>query len=220
MIPLGLELDDFLALPTEPGGPFRDEVGASDGEVLATWVGRLVPIKRVDVLLRAVARARELGAPLRLAVVGDGELRSDLEAQAAALGIDRHVAFVGYRRDLAAIVAGTDVAVCTSDNEGTPVALIEAGAGARPLVATRAGGVPDVVVEGAGVLAGRGDHDAVGAGLARLSSDPDLRRAMGATARTHVAARYRADALVERMEALYERLLAERSASHATVGHP
>jgi glycosyltransferase involved in cell wall biosynthesis len=212
VIPLGLELDDFLALDPEPGGPFRAEVGVRDGEVLATWVGRLVPIKRVDVLLRAVARARELGAPLRLAVVGDGELRPDLEAQAAALGIDGHVAFVGYRRDLAAIVAGTDVAVCTSDNEGTPVALIEAGAGARPLVATRAGGVPDVVVDGAGVLAERGDHVAVGAALARLSGDVALRREMGAVARRHVAARYRHEALVERMTALYELLLTERAA--------
>jgi glycosyltransferase involved in cell wall biosynthesis len=219
VIPLGLELDEFLALRPEPGGPFRAEVGVHDGEVLATWVGRLVPIKRVDVLLRAVARARALGAPLRLAVVGDGELRPDLEAQAAALGIARHVAFAGYRRDLQAIVAATDVAVCTSDNEGTPVALIEAGAGARPLVATRAGGVPDVVVDGAGILAERGDHEALGAGLARLASDGVLRRAMGATARAHVMRRYRYEALVQRMTDLYERLLAERSASRATVEH-
>ena len=210
VIPLGLELDDFLALAPEPGGPFRDEVGVRDGEILATWVGRLVPIKRVDVLLRAVARARGLGAPLRLAVVGDGELRAELETQAAALGIAGNVAFVGYRRDLAAIVAGTDVAVCTSDNEGTPVALIEAGAGARPLVATRAGGVPDVVVDGAGVLAEREDHEGIGEALARLAGDPGLRRALGATARTHVAGRYRADALIERMTDLYERLVRAR----------
>jgi glycosyltransferase involved in cell wall biosynthesis len=212
VIPLGLELDDFLTLRPEPGGPFRAEVGVQNGELLATWVGRLVPIKRVDVLLRAVASARALGAPLRLAVVGDGDLRPGLEAQAAALGIAGHVAFLGYRRDLQAIVAGTDVAVCTSDNEGTPVALIEAGAGARPLVATRAGGVPDVVVEGAGILAERGDHEALAAALARLAGDRLLRRAMGATARAHVARRYRSQALVQRMTDLYERLLAERAA--------
>ena len=64
VIPLGLELDRFLELPVEPGGPFRDEIGVQPGEVLATFVGRLAPIKRVDVLLRAVARARELGAPV------------------------------------------------------------------------------------------------------------------------------------------------------------
>ena len=209
VVPLGLDLDGFLALDPEPGGPFRAEVGVRDGEVLATWVGRLVPIKRVDVLLRALARARELGAPVRLALVGDGELRPDLEAQAASLGVGRHVAFVGYRTDLAAIVAGTDVAVLTSDNEGTPVSLIEAGAGSRPLVATRAGGVPDVVVDGAGLLAGRRDHEGVARALARLAADGGLRRAMGARARAHVGARYRHDALLQRMSELYERLLAD-----------
>ncbi|MEA2466082.1 MAG: hypothetical protein QOJ57_208, partial [Thermoleophilaceae bacterium] len=118
VVPLGLELDEFLALPPEPGGPFRDELGLEPGDILATFVGRLVPIKRVDVMLRAVARARELGAPLKLAVVGDGDLRGELEALAAGLGIAGDVRFVGYRSDLAAIVAGTDVGLLTSDNEG------------------------------------------------------------------------------------------------------
>jgi glycosyltransferase involved in cell wall biosynthesis len=209
VIPLGLELDEFLTIGPEPSGSFRAELDVRPGEVLATWVGRLVPIKRVDVLLRAVARARDLGAPLRLALVGDGELRTDLEAQAAALGIAEHVSFVGYRRDLTAIVAATDIAVLTSDNEGTPVALIEAGAGARPLVATRAGGVPDVVVPDAGLLAERGDHEGVAEALARLAGDGELRRQMGAAARAHVASRYRYEALLERMTDLYERLLSE-----------
>ncbi|MDQ4131559.1 MAG: glycosyltransferase, partial [Actinomycetota bacterium] len=75
VVPLGLDLDPFLQLDEKAGNSFRAEVGASPGEVLLTFVGRLVPIKRVDVLLRAVARARELGAPVRLAVVGDGERR-------------------------------------------------------------------------------------------------------------------------------------------------
>jgi len=211
VIPLGLELDAFLSLPLEPGGPFRDELGVAPGEVLATFVGRLAPIKRVDVLLRAFARARQLGAPVRLAIVGDGEPRSQLEALAASLGCAGAVTFTGYRRDLDAIVAGTDIAVLSSDNEGTPVSLIEAAAGARPMVATRAGGVPDVVVPGTGVLCDRGDHEALGLALVELARDPGRRRAMGARAREHAAARYRWERLVERMEGLYGRLLAERA---------
>src|SRR3954451_23848925 len=73
VVPLGLDLDAFLDLPLEPGSPFRDELGVGSEAVLATFVGRLAPIKRVDVLLRAVASARARGAPLVLAVVGDGE---------------------------------------------------------------------------------------------------------------------------------------------------
>jgi glycosyltransferase involved in cell wall biosynthesis len=210
VIPLGLELDRFLALPLEPDGPFRAEAGAGPGDVLATFVGRLAPIKRVDVLIRALARARELGAPVRLAVVGDGEPRPELEALASSLGCADAVRFLGYRRDLAAIVAGTDVAVLTSDNEGTPVALIEAAAGGRPMVATRAGGVPDVVAPGTGALAERGDHEGVARAVADLARDGARRRDMGARAREHVAARYRSEALIERMTALYERLLAAR----------
>jgi glycosyltransferase involved in cell wall biosynthesis len=210
VIPLGLELDRFLELPPEPHGPFREEAGVARGEVLATFVGRLAPIKRVDVLLRAVARARALGAPVRLAVVGDGEPRAELKTLAASLGIADAVHFAGYRRDLDAIVAGTDVAVLSSDNEGTPVSLIEAAAGARPLVATRAGGVPDVVVSGAGLLAERGDHEALALALRELAGDLARRREMGGRAREHAAARYRWELLVERMEGLYEGLLAER----------
>ena len=91
------------------------------------------------------------------------------------------------------------------------MALIEAGAGARPLVATRAGGVADVVVPGAGLLAERGDHEGIAAALARLSADRALRREMGATARANVASRYRAESLLERMADLYEELLRERN---------
>jgi glycosyltransferase involved in cell wall biosynthesis len=218
VIPLGLELDGFLALSPEPQGPFREELGVAPGELLATFVGRLAPIKRVDVLLRALARARELGAPLRLAVVGDGDLRGELEALAASLGCADAVHFVGYRRDLQAIVAGTDIAVLTSDNEGTPVALIEAAAGARPMVSTRAGGVADVVVPGTGLLAERGDHEGIARALVELSGDAERRREMGERARAHVGARYRSEALIERITALYERLLAAAGRPPAADG--
>ncbi|MEA2226614.1 MAG: hypothetical protein QOF04_244 [Solirubrobacteraceae bacterium] len=211
VIPLGLDLDGFLALPAEPDGAFRDELGIRPGEVLATFVGRLAPIKRVDVLLRALARARELGAPLRLAVVGDGDLRAELEELAGSLGCADAVHFAGYRRDLQAIVAGTDIAVLTSDNEGTPVALIEAAAGGRPMVSTRAGGVTDVVTPGTGLLAARGDHEGIAQALTELAADRDRRLEMGARGRAHVGARYRHESLLERMTELYERLLAERA---------
>ena len=146
VIPIGLDLDPFAEASPADGQAFRDEVGVRAGELLLTFVGRLVPIKRVDVLLRAVSHARELGAPVRLAVVGDGALRPDLEALAAELGIADFVFFAGYRADMVPVAAAADIAVLSSDNEGTPVSLIEAAAAGKPAASTTVGGVPDVVL--------------------------------------------------------------------------
>ena len=92
VIPLGLDLDRFLALEPREGDADRDAV--------ALYAGRLVPIKRVDLLIRALARARAAGARLRLVVLGDGELRAELERLASSLGVARHVSFLGYREDV------------------------------------------------------------------------------------------------------------------------
>ena len=202
VVPLGLDLDRFLAL--EPAGE-------RDGDVVALYAGRLVPIKRVDLLLRALARARAAGAALRLVVLGDGELRPDLERLARELGVAGAVAFLGYREDVLPHLAAADLAVLTSANEGTPVALIEAAAAARPLVGTRVGGVADVVAPEAGRLVESGDEEGLAVALAELAGDPGLRRAMGLRAREHVRDRYGAARLLADVDALYSELLAERS---------
>lgn len=210
VVPLGLVLDSFLALDPDERGRVRTLLRVADDEVLLTFVGRLVRIKRVERLLDAVAAARAHGAPVVLAVVGDGELRARLEARAEQLDIADRVRFLGHRRDLAEIVAATDIAVLSSDNEGTPVSLIEAAAGARPLVATRVGGVADVVAEGTGILVAADDPEALARALVELANDPARRRELGLKAREHVAERYRADLLLERFAALYDELLARR----------
>ena len=114
----------------------------------------MVPIKRVDVLLRALALAKDAG-PLRLLVVGDGEIRPRLQKLRRELGTSDLVRFLGYRRDLTTIASAADIAVLTSANEGTPVSLIEAAAAGRPAVATRVGGVPEVVTPDTGLLVPR-----------------------------------------------------------------
>ena len=207
VIPLGLDLDPFLDTTAADGAEFRAEAGVREGEVLVTFVGRLVRIKRVDVLLRAVAHARARGAPVRLAVVGDGEIRPDLEALASDLGVAGSVWFAGYRARMVPVAAGSDIAVLSSENEGTPVSLIEAGAAAKPAVATRVGGVPDVVTPETGVLADAGDSTALGEGIARLAADAQARARMGALARAHVAQRFSVERLIQDTEALYNELL-------------
>ena len=207
VVPLGLELDPFLALGPDPERDFRAEIGVVADEVLFTYTGRLVPIKRPELMLRSLARAREGGAAARVAVVGDGLLRPRLESLARSLGCAEAVDFLGYRRDLARIAAGSDAALLTSDNEGTPVALIEAAAAGRPAVATDVGGVGDIVVEGAGLLTPPGDESAIAAAMARLVRERDLRREMGIRARERVAERFSAARLLDDVDLLYSRLL-------------
>jgi glycosyltransferase involved in cell wall biosynthesis len=207
VVPLGLDLGPFLALALDPNGSFREEIGADADEVLFTYTGRLVPIKRPELMLRSLARAREGGAAARVAVVGDGLLRPQLEELARSLGCAGAVDFLGYRRDLARIAAASDAALLTSDNEGTPVALIEAAAAGRPAVATDVGGVPDIVVEGAGLLAPAGDEAALAARIVRIAGEPELRRGMGARAREHVAEKFTLARLLDDVDLLYARLL-------------
>jgi glycosyltransferase involved in cell wall biosynthesis len=157
-------------------------------------------------LLRALARA-QTKANLRLVIVGDGLVRPHLERLAIELGVAPSVRFLGYRRDLARIAAATDVAVLSSDNEGTPVSLIEAAAAARPAVATTVGGVPEVVTSGSGILVPPGDDEALAAGLLRLAGDRELRREMGERARDHVLGRFSIDRLVADVDSLYRDLV-------------
>jgi glycosyltransferase involved in cell wall biosynthesis len=199
VVSLGLELDRFLSLEPRPAQP--------NGELVALYAGRLVPIKRVDLLLRALARARRAGVPIRLVVLGDGELRPGLERLAGELGIAGAVDFLGYREDVVPHLADADIAVLSSRTEGTPVALIEAAAAGRPLLATCVGGVGDVVAPGTGRLVASGAEEELAAGLVELAADRALRLEMGARARAHVSARYQAERLLDDVDRLYRELL-------------
>jgi len=167
----------------------------------------VVPIKRVDRLLEAFALVRSSVQGVHLAVVGDGEIRGELEELATQLGVDSAVSFLGYRRDLSAIAAASDVAVLSSDNEGTPVSLIEAGAAGRPAVSTDVGGVAEVVTPESGLLVPPEDVRGLAEAITRLAEDAGLRRAMGESARAHVLGRYSVDRLIGDIDALYRTLL-------------
>ena len=207
VIPIGLDLERFRDLDAKPAVPLERGAGEEE-EVVSAYVGRLVPIKRVDLILRAVAEARRQGSPVRLVVAGDGECRQELERLAGELGLADSVEFLGYVSDASRVVARADLAILASDSEGTPVALIEAAAAGRPAVATAVGGVPEVVVPGAGILVPRGDYAALAAALDRCARDRPLRERMGAHAREHVLRHFSVDRLLEDIESLYEELLA------------
>jgi glycosyltransferase involved in cell wall biosynthesis len=158
---------------------------------------------------------------VKLLLVGDGERREPLEALADSLGVGPATVFAGWREDLATVYGAIDVAAVTSLNEGTPVALVEAMAAGRPVVATAVGGVPDVVVNGVtGFLVPTGDPSGLADALQRLIDDAALAGRMGDSGRRHVAQHFHAERLVSTMHDLYRtelRLKQEapvRTASH------
>lgn len=206
VVPLGLDLSPFLAVDG-PSGTLRNQLGVPAGAPLIGLVGRLVPVKDHATMLAALA----LVPGAHLAVIGDGELRPALEAQARALGLDGRVHFTGWSPDVPAAVSDLDLVVLTSKNEGTPLSLIEAAAAARPVVATAVGGVPSVVDDGAtGRLVPPSDPEALAAAVRAVLAEPDGAARMGRTGRERVHRRFGAERLLADMRSVYETLLAGR----------
>ena len=212
VIPLGLDLEPLaLALPR---GSLRGEAGVAAGAPLVGIVGRLAPIKDVGTFLRAAALGRAAIPAARFAVVGDGEERARLEAERARLGLDGCVFFHGWRRDMAAVYGDLDVVVNCSRNEGTPVALIEALAAARPVVATRVGGTPDLLGDGRrGLLVPPGDAAALAAGVIDALGGSDAVRGRAREGQAYVLAHHSSRRLIDDVDALYRELLSRPAAA-------
>jgi glycosyltransferase involved in cell wall biosynthesis len=163
-----------------------------------------------------LAALRARGVDALLLLVGDGDDRERLEQRAHDLGLARSCLLVGYQEDVAPWYAICDAVVLTSVSEGTPVTIIEALAAGRPVVATRVGGVPDVVDEGeTGFLVRPHDTHALAERLEILARDPERRAAMGAAGRERTVARYSVERLVDDMDGLYRELLDTTSATRA-----
>ena len=204
IVPLGLDLDRFRG-----GDRGKARVGLAipmDAWVVV-MIGRLVPIKRVDRLIRTFAVAHARRPEARLYVIGDGSERASLQNQAAEAGLSNAVTFCGWRTDTDQWYAASDVIALTSDNEGTPLTLIEAAAAGRPAVATAVGGVTDVIAEGVtGLLTAADDEAGFAAALVRLAVDRELAERLGGAAPEH-AARFGAARLVDDLERIYRGLL-------------
>jgi glycosyltransferase involved in cell wall biosynthesis len=206
----GLDLAPLLG-SERVRGALRRELDVAPDAVLIGIVARLVPIKAHEVFLDAAARLAARRPAARFLVVGDGECRGALEARAARLGLADRVRFLGWRADLDRVYADLDIVALTSDNEGSPVALIEALAAARPVVATRVGGVPDLIEDGRnGLLVPPRDPAALAAALDALLADPARQAGLGRAGRVDVTRQFGAARLLADVDVLYTTLLAER----------
>jgi glycosyltransferase involved in cell wall biosynthesis len=211
VIRLGIELEQRVAAADGARDEARRLLGIPSERFVVGWIGRMTGVKRTDDALRALGALRERGVDACLCLVGDGPERAVLEEQAYRLGLARHVLSLGYQEHVAPWYAAFDAFVLPSANEGTPVTAIEALAAGRPVVATRVGGVPDVVRDGEnGFLVEVGDVRGLAERLARLASDAALRDRMGAAGRERVLSRYAVGRLVDDVDRLYRSLLASR----------
>jgi len=209
VVRLGIELDERVGGNSDSREEMRRYLGISSTRFAVGWVGRMTAVKRTDDVLDAFKRLQERGVAATLCLVGDGPDRPGLERRAHELGIMRDTLFLGYQEEVGPLYAAFDALVLPSGNEGTPVSVIEALAAGTPVVATRVGGVPDVVRDGEdGFLVEPGASDELAARLAELARDPALRERFGAAGRARVLPRYAVDRLVDDIDRLYRALLA------------
>lgn len=207
VVPLGFDLDAFDLAPEEKmlaRAAMRAALGVPVDAPLVTLVARVVPIKRVDIFLEAAEVIAEQDSSAWFCIAGDGELRRELQEQSLALRASKRIIWPGFVSDMPALYAASDVVALCSDNEGTPVSLIEALATGVPAVSTRVGGVPSVIVDGVtGLLISPGGSEELGAATLRLLGDQELRVRMGKAGREHVRARFDLERLVEDIVSLY-----------------
>lgn len=229
MIQLGLDLDKFTEGQAEKRKRFRGEFNIADDEIAIGIIGRLVPVKNHSLFLKAIAHTLNSSSKkIKAFIVGDGDTRQALEAEAAALGLrfstekdtahPHPLIFTSWRSDVDTVNAGLDIVTLTSLNEGTPVSLIEAQAANKPIVSTRVGGIGDIVLEGkTALLADVGDADAFCRHLLNLVQDDGLRSAMGNDSAYYVTRRFSYQRLVKEMSDLYCELLSEKARANVVL---
>jgi len=183
----------------------RRSLSLSNSDFVVLFLGRLTRIKRVDRLLDAVALAVAEVPEIKVLIAGDGELRGQLEDTARARRLP--VQFLGWRSDLELLLGAADCLVITSDNEGTPVSLIQASLAGVPTVATNIGSVSEIIEDNVSGLVTDLSPEATAAALIRLSGSASLRSRLGAQAQADGISKYSYQRLVDDHVNLYRRLM-------------
>ena len=205
-LPIGV-----VPLPPPGDRDVRAELGIPPGAPVIGAVGVLRPQKALQVLLHAMSSLVDEWPDIQALLVGEGPEREELERLVARLGLEGSVRFLGYRADLPDVLRVLDIAVCSSDFEGSPAAVLEYMEAGLPVVATAVGGIPDLIEPDVhGLLVPAGDPAALSAALAALLRDPERGREMGARGQQRRRAEFDFDTTVRRLEDLYLELLAAR----------
>lgn len=200
MIRLGLELDRFFNLKRKTD--LRNRLNLSPDICLLGIIGRLVPIKNIEMALKVM---RQLDSHYHLCIIGNGPQRRELECLVDELRLKERVHFLGWIEDITGIYAGIDALLLTSNNEGTPVAIIEAMAASVPVIATRVGGVVDLVKhEVNGYLCATNDIVSMAEFIRNVCQNRSHTRYICENAQTFINQYYRADRLINDIDKLYQ----------------
>lgn len=202
----GVDLARFL--PHRPPAGLRASLNIPAEAPVAVSVGRFVAYKGYAHLLEAARLVGAAHSEVRWILVGDGELRGELEGHCRRLGLESRVCFTGWREDIPDLLALGDLFVLPSLGEHFGRVLIEAMAMAKAVVATDTGGVPEIVVPGeTGLLVPPGDAKAMAEAVLTLLEDPDRAGQMGRAGRRRAQAEFSLSRHVEAVEALYSHVL-------------
>ena len=206
VLPIGFDLQIFADTKRHQQ-TFRQMWGIAEDAPLIGIIGRLLPVKNHGLFLEAAKLIHAQNPAARFVIVGDGDIRTDLEAKAKALGLDNVVIFTGWQHQMENIYSDLDVLVTSSLNEGTPIPIIEALSAGCPVVATEVGGIPELLDAGKwGKLVPSDDVKALSTAiLETVNQPPDLTEAQKTMLR-----RYSIDRLAEDMDSLYRGLLTKK----------
>jgi glycosyltransferase involved in cell wall biosynthesis len=203
----GIDLDAVAGARDRPG--VRAELGIPTDAIVFGTVANLRAQKDYPNLLAAAALLRDRGVPVRIVTVGQGPLEDEIRAEHRRLGLDGVVDLLGERADAVRVMSACDGFVLASNNEGLPVALMEAVALGLPVVATEVGGVPEIVDATNGLLVPARDPAALAAAIATLAADPDRRDTLAEGARA-TATRFDIARTVARIESIYATVAGSR----------
>ena len=206
LMPPGLEIGE---LPNKKES--QEFFGLPATTLQCGFIGRVTQIKRPDRFLDVVAEIKRRGIELEFFMAGDGELLDTCRERIMRENLP--VKVLGWQSDIEKVLSVADLVVLTSDNEGTPLSLIQAGMAGLPVVTTRVGSVPEVVIDGTtGIIAGL-DVQEISDALEKLANSSAIRAQMGAKAQEFTLANFGVKRLVHDHEELYKRLLANRAKS-------
>jgi glycosyltransferase involved in cell wall biosynthesis len=209
----GVDTERYRPATPDERAAARRALGVPGAGVVLMVVGSLKPVKGIDVLIRAAAPILRARADTRLVLVGDGPDRDALRALAGECGVAGSVVFAGVRDEIEVVLRAADTLVLSSRSEALPTVVIEAMACALPVVATRVGGVPELVEpEKSAILVPPDDEAALRAALRRVADSPDLRRALGARGRETAVSRFRLERMCEERQSFFEELLSAPAA--------
>jgi len=219
VVPLGFDLSRFQENTVQKRIDFRKNFFLDDDEIAVGIIGRLVPVKNHSLFISSAARIlKNSSRKVRFFIIGDGESRDELMKEATFLGIDfsyvpevrkkSALTFCSWIKDVDVCVAGLDIIALCSYNEGTPVSLIEAQAGNKPVISTDVGGIENVVKQGeTALLVNNNDFNDFYTTLLKLVEDDQLRKKLGENGWTFVKEKFHYTRLIREISELYNNML-------------